>query len=142
MVVAVVIVGSIAFPAYISLKGRVAGDYQPPKTDFGGSVPSDFPASIPVEAGAKIEQSYGLDYADKRQFTLTFFSTKTVSENYSVYSDFLRAGPWTVSNSLVDPKLSFLYGIKENGDIINIVIGDRSIGPSMGSEVTISTVTK
>ncbi len=45
---------------------------EPKKTDFAEKLPGDFPTNIPIEQGAKINQSYSLDYAVQNSSPLYF----------------------------------------------------------------------
>lgn len=114
---------------------------EPQKTDFGVSVPTDFPTDIPIENGAKVEQSYSLNYVGQKQLTIVILSVKTVNENYSLYADFLKLNGWNVSNKYESPKLSSLYGTKENNDI-NVTISENSSASSVKSQVSISILKK
>lgn len=120
---------------------KVANTPEPQKTDFGTSMPTDFPTDIPVEKGIKFEQSYGLNYAGQKQLTIVFQSTKTVKENYALYSEFLKKNNWNISNKYESPKLSSLYGAKENNDI-NVTISENSTTPSVKSQVSVSILKK
>jgi hypothetical protein len=113
----------------------------PTRTDFGTSIPPDFPTDIPVEKGTSIEQSYLLEYAEQEQLTTVFLSTKSVKENYTLYAGLLEKQKWSIVNKYESPTLSSLYGTKEGSDI-NITVSDHSVGPTTGSEVSISVVKK
>ncbi|MGB2580739.1 MAG: hypothetical protein WBC83_03515, partial [Minisyncoccia bacterium] len=110
------------------------------KTDFGSEIPSDFPTDIPIEEGAEVEQSYNLNYTGQNQLTIVFPSTKTVKENYALYSDFLEKQNWIVSNKYESEKLSSIYGTKESNDI-NVTIGENVTDVSK-SLVSISILKK
>ncbi|MCK9345020.1 MAG: hypothetical protein M0P64_02755 [Candidatus Pacebacteria bacterium] len=112
---------------------------QPVKTDFGISVPADFPADIPTEKGAKVEQSYSLNYANQKQLTIVFLSAKTVKENYNLYADFLKKQNWSVANTYEGIPVSSLYATKENNDI-NITISENISTPMIKSQVSISVL--
>ncbi len=117
-------------------------DNVPQKIDFGVNTPTDFPGDIPIEKGSKVEQSYGLNYAGQEQLTIVFFSTKTVNENYTLYSNFLEKQNWTISNKYESPKVSSLYGVKEGNDI-NVTISESlSAGITTKSSVSISILKK
>ncbi len=114
---------------------------EPKKTDFGTKVPTDFPADIPVENGVKVEQSYSLNYVGQKQLTIVLLSTKTVKENYSLYSDFLKKQNWNVLNAYDNPTVSSLYGTKENVDI-NVTISENTSTTSIKSQLSISVLKK
>jgi len=114
---------------------------EPIRTDFGISMPADFPADILIEEGVKAEQSYSLNYAEQKQLTIIFASAKTVKENYTLYADFLTKQGWGVPNKYESPKLSSLYGTKESNDI-NVTISEKKSGTSLKSQVSISILKK
>lgn len=107
---------------------------EPQKTDFGTQIPSDFPTDIPFEEGAKVEQSYGIDYSGQKQLTVVFASAKTVGENYAFYSDLLKEQNWDISNKYETEEISSLYGAKKDNDI-NVTISE---GVTSGSKSQVS----
>lgn len=119
----------------------VAISPEPQRTDFRTNMPTDFPIDIPVERGVKVEQSYSLNYVGQKQLTFVFQSTKTVKENYSLYSDFLKKQNWIVSNKYESSKVSSLYGTKENNDI-NVTISENTAFAPIKSQVSISVLKK
>lgn len=140
MTIAMVVVGSFAFQMY---RSSTVQSQEPQRTDFGASVPTDFPTDIPIEKGVRVEQSYGLSYAGQKQLTIVFLSAKTVKENYVLYANFLKKQNWSISNTYESTKISSLYGTKESNDI-NITMSDNSSGMSisMKSQVSISILKK
>lgn len=120
---------------------KVATTTEPKKTDFGINMPTDFPTDIPVEKGVKFEQSYRLNYVGQKQLTIVFLSTKTVKENYSLYTDFLKKQNWNIVNKYESAKVSSLYGTKGSNDI-NVTISNSTFVPSVKSQVSISILKK
>lgn len=114
---------------------------EPTRTDFGTNVPSDFLPKIPLETGAKIVQSYSLNYVGQKQLTIVFLSTRTVKENYTIYENFLKREKWSISNKYESPSLSSLYGTKEGNDI-NVTISEAKSSTSARSQVSISFLKK
>lgn len=112
----------------------------PQKTDFGTGTPADFPTDIPVEKDAKVQQSYGLNYAGQKQLTIVFSSIKTVKENYALYSGFLTNNNWTIVNKYESMNVTSLYCTKESSDI-NVTINGDTTTP-MKSQVSISVLKK
>ena len=119
---------------------KVATSTAPQKTEFGINKPADFPTDIPVEKGIKFEQSYSLDYKGQKQLTIVFLSAKTVKENYALYTDFLKEKNWNISKKYEGPKVSSLYGTKENSDINVTISGNTTAGSK--SQVSISVLKK
>ncbi len=113
----------------------------PEKTEFGSVVAPDFPTDIPLEAGAQISQSYSVNYAEQKQLTLVFLSTKTIQENYTLYAEFLKQQNWNVSNQYESETLSSLYGTKDQYSI-NITMSADTSASSTQSQVSISVLKK
>ena len=122
-------------------KSQPQESQEPKKTEFGTDMPTDFPTDIPIESGAKVQQSYGLNYTGQNQLSIVFLSTKTVKENYSLYSDFLKKQNWNVLNTYDKPTLSSLYGTKEDNEI-NVTISENTSNASAKSQVSISVLKK
>ena len=116
---------------------------EPEKTDFGTEMPTDFPSNIPVEKGAEVQQSYGLNYDGQKQLSIVFLSAKTVEENFALYKDFLEKENWNIYNKYESPEISSLYGYgaKESNEI-NIAISENTSVASTKSQVSISVLIK
>ena len=114
--------------------------FVPKKTDFGTSTPANFPMTIPLEKGARVEQSFNLHYFAQNQLTFVFLSTKTVKENVALYSDFLKKQNWHISNTYASTTLSSLYATKGSQDI-NVTISEHT-ATSTKSQVSISVLNK
>lgn len=141
MTIAMVVIGVLFYIQKNSKNVSQTSSQEPQKTEFGAKAPSDFPVDIPIEAGVQVEQSYGLNYVGQKQLTIVFLSSKTIEENYSLYSDFLKKQNWNIVNEYKSPKLSSLYGTKESYDI-NVTISENTSSPSAKSQVSISVLKK
>ena len=111
------------------------------RTEFGTSMPTDFPADIPVEKDAKVDQSYRLSYTGQMQLAFAFESAKTAIENYDLYADFLKKQNWNVSNKYESATVSSLYGTKEANDI-NVTMSENAGAVGVKSQVSISVLKK
>lgn len=151
ILIVIILTATAGFGIYLFQKNRLAevkenpaAQTKPPepeKTDFGASVPTDFPTDIPLEEGAEVQQSYGLNYVGQKQLTIVFLSSKTIKENYSLYADFLKKQNWNILNTYESAELSSLYGVKEN-NTINVTISDNTSNASIKSQVSISVLKK
>ncbi len=113
----------------------VASSPEPQRTDFGKEIPSDFPSDIPIEKGIVPDQSYRLDYGDRKQTTLVFSSEKTVKENYDGYLGMLEKDGWSISNKYEGETVSSIYGTKGTIEINVTLNTDVS-----GSQVSVSAL--
>jgi hypothetical protein len=79
-----------------------SGSLQVTKTEVPpGTAPQGFPADIPIEAGAKITQNYNATAGNGLfQATRVFDSSKSMDQNFAIYSDYLKSAGWTVVNTL------------------------------------------
>lgn len=108
-------------------------------TNLNKSTPTDLLATFPIEAGAEVSQSYSLDYNGQKQHTVVFQSTKTVKENYSLYTNFLKEQNWNPVSRYETLKLSSLYGTKE-GVYISVFITEKISTSSIKSLVNVNTL--
>jgi superoxide dismutase len=86
------------------------------KTVEPTKLPKDFPASIPLETGAKMVDNYNSTAEDGTyQATRVFESKKTLSQNFSLYEAFLKQDGWKLLATKDDEKLKVLSASKDNG---------------------------
>jgi hypothetical protein len=146
MTVAMVVTGLLYYayknaPRVFPKEQTVIIPQEPQKIDFGTNVPTDFPTDIPLEKGVTVAQSYSLNYVGQKQLTIVFLSSKTVKENYSLYSDFLKKQNWNIVNNYESTTLSSLYETKASNDI-NVTISKNISTASTNSLVSISVLKK
>lgn len=113
----------------------------PTRTDFGTTTPGDFITDIPLEDGIEFSQSYSLEYPEQQQFTVVFDSTKSITENYSLYFNFMNEKGWGIMNGYESENVSSLYAQKDGVDI-NVTIAGNSTSSSTQSHVSISILKK
>jgi len=114
---------------------------EPALTDFGTTTPSDFPADIPLEKGAKIEQSFSFNSETQKQSTIVFLSSKTVKENYAFYTDFFQKQGLTIptTNTYESAGISAFYVTRDATDISITV---SQVPTTTLSQVSISVLKK
>lgn len=85
----------------------------------GDKLPDKFPADIPLEAEAPILQNYNLT-AENGDFQATrvFETKKTLSENFALYSTYLKNGQWTLNSSSDEPKLKVLSASRDKDRLL------------------------
>ena|SRR3989344_5798696 len=89
--------------------------------------PAGFPVETPIEEGAVIVQNYEADAPDGRhQATRVFISTKTVSQNYQIYSQFLSQNGWEISSQSQEKNHATLFAAKD-GTNLSISISKNTI---------------
>ncbi len=75
-------------------------DVQIKKVD-NSKLPDQFPADIPLETGATVTGNYNATAADGRsQATRSFETTKTLDDNFKLYSDFFKKSGYTVNSTI------------------------------------------
>jgi hypothetical protein len=109
---------------------------EPLKTDFGQTIPPNFPGNLLIEKEVVPSQSYQLDYDDQEQTTMVFSSLKTVKETYTEYFTTLEKEGWSISNQYEGEIVSALYGAKGNMEINVTISTDAG-----GSQVSVSVLT-
>lgn len=76
-------------------------------------LPDKFPADLPIEANAEITQNYNASTEDGRfQATRTFETKKTLSENLSIYRQYLNNNGWAVESTVDEPTYKKISGSK------------------------------
>jgi len=79
-------------------------------------LPKDFPADIPIEAGAEITLNFtAINANGETQASREFISKKTVAENYALYQKSLKESGWNITR--VDDKSpvgSLIFATKGN----------------------------
>lgn len=133
-VVVLLIVSAVLITVYNQTRGLLPVQKV---TNLNKSAPTDLLATFPIEAGAEVDQSYSLDYDEQKQHTVVFQSTKTVAENYSLYTNFLKEQNWNPVTRHETPKSSSLYGTKE-GVYINVFITEKISTSSVKSLVSVN----
>lgn len=64
-------------------------------------LPDQFPADIPLEAGATVTGNYNATATDGRsQATRSFETQKTLDENFKIYSDFFKSAGYKVDSTI------------------------------------------
>lgn len=75
--------------------------------------PDKLPANIPLEANAEITQNYTANNAEgKFQSTREFKTQRTLAENLSTYSQYLKNNGWTITTTVDQPTYKMVMGSK------------------------------
>lgn len=85
-------------------------------------LPQGFPAFIPVETKDAFE-SYSASYPERKitQYTVSYKTSKTVSEKYDEYLSFMTKNGFTFSNDGQNKETGTLYGTKNGDDLLVVV---------------------
>lgn len=84
-------------------------------------LPSGFPADMPLEKDAKIDQNFNATAEGKTQATRKFVSQKTLKENFDIYKDWLTKNGWTIIATLDVEEVKSI-GAQKGADSVNISI--------------------
>lgn len=77
-------------------------------------LPEKFPATLPIEEGAKITQNYNATANDGRyQATRAFETSKTLAENYTLYNNWLKSNGYTISSTVDEDVYKMVSGTKD-----------------------------
>jgi preprotein translocase subunit SecB len=90
-------------------------------------LPDRFPSDIPLEADAKVDQNFTAQTQNGQyQATRVFQTTKTLDENYKIYSAYLKSAGWTTIANVDQDKLKVL-GAKKGDAFLQININENSV---------------
>ncbi len=120
-------------------KTLVSEEPKPPRVDYGNSVPPDFLSSLPIEDGAALTESFGLDYQNQGQSTVSFSSKKTAEQNFDTYRSFFTEEQFSIVNEYKSESLYSLYATNEKVEVNVTIASDER---SEGATVTISVLRK
>lgn len=80
-----------------------------------GILPDKFPANLPTEASAVVTNNFNALEGDGRfNATREFESKKTLAQNITIYTKYLKDNGWTISNSLDQSNVKMVAGKKDN----------------------------
>ena len=87
--------------------------------------PKDFPESIPFEGG-NVTESVTTVYPDQkiRQLTASYLSSKTVSQKYAEYKDYMTKAGYEVEEGDPNASVRGIFGTSENANL-SVVISVR-----------------
>ena len=98
-------------------------------------LPERFPADIPLETGAKIEQNFNATQGDRLQATRQFVSQKSVKENYDLYTQWLEQHGWKIAATLDQPNLKAISATKGE-DSIHVSINKNSLSAEVTADIS------
>lgn len=102
-------------------------------------LPKDFPADIPLEAGAEIIFNFNATKANGEfQASREFISKKTVAENYAFYQNALKENGWDITNTEENASAGSLIFAEKINNKLNIRIyidADKKVRVSINNIV-------
>lgn len=86
------------------------------------ALPEGFPNNLPLEAEAKVTQNYNATTNDGRvQATRVFETSKTLDENYKIYSDYAKNNGWSLNTGIDQKDLKVITATKD-GQVLQVTI--------------------
>lgn len=86
--------------------------------------PAGFPSDIPIETGVVLESSTThYPELNARQLSLSYQSTKNVSEKYTEYKNYLNQAGYAVTEGSSSSPVRAIFGTKDNANL-SIVISN------------------
>lgn len=86
-----------------------------------GKVVAGFPKELIVEDDPTVRESYSISYAESntKQPVVSYRSAKTLSENVSMFSDYLRSDGWRITHHANAEELpvTFFYAYKDLSEV-------------------------
>lgn len=112
----------------------------PEKTNVDYSkLPEKFPASIPIESGAKITQNFNASSPDGNfQSTRAFETKETLAANLKLYTEFLKKDGWEIKATIDKPDLKMVFGQKDT-EGIQVTMNENSITKKKTVSISYST---
>lgn len=72
-----------------------------------GEIVRGFPAELILDEGARVEQSYIIEYAPNlKQYTATYSSAASMTSLFSRYRQFFQTNGWDITNEITDQAAS------------------------------------
>ena len=76
-------------------------------------LPKKFPADIPIETGVEIIKNENTVDPDGTSHAIrTFVSTKTLDENYAIYTAYLNSNGWIIESTVNKPDNKVIFASK------------------------------
>jgi hypothetical protein len=101
---------------------------QIPRTQLDTSVvPTEFPAGLPLEAGAPVTQNFTAEGENGlQQSTREFVTERSLAQNFEIYSDFFKRDGWKIQNTTDTEYVKSISAIK--GDLqAQVLVNDNTI---------------
>jgi len=103
-------------------------------------VPEKVPKDIPMEKGATIIQNYTLATTDgKAQSTRAFKTSKSLADNYKLYTNYFNDNGWTIQNFVDNPKSKMINAVKDETRV-QVTLNESSVDKSRTVDITVTDV--
>lgn len=76
------------------------------------TLPDKFPANFPLEKNVPVNTNYNAQTDGAFQSTRQFVSKKTLAQNYSLYTDYLKNNGWTIETTLDQEAVKSIFASK------------------------------
>jgi len=128
VIIIVLGVGYYLLKNYTAVLSRKAAS-QPKVSTYGNQLPKGFLSDLPIEANIALEKSYSADYGQNTiQRTISYYSSESITNNYLVFSDYLRKNNWQIADtSQTLTNIGFLYATRD-GNILSISLEEKEAG--------------
>ena len=80
-------------------------------------LPAQFPTDFPLEKGAQVLKNDNSENAQAFEATRQFVSAKTLSENFKIYSDYLKQNKWEITGTSDTPNIKSLSAQKGSSSV-------------------------
>jgi hypothetical protein len=82
-----------------------------------GQLVSGFPKRLLMDANVTVSESFSIPYGKLGQYTNSFVSSKSISAEYNIYLNYLKANGFKLVTSQLKSTSANLYAVKSGADI-------------------------
>ena len=86
------------------------------------TLPDKFPADFPLEKNVPVNANYNAQTEGAFQSTRQFVSQKTLAQNYTLYTDYLKKDGWTIEAALDQETVKAIFASKGSNMSVTINI--------------------
>lgn len=122
VLIAVVILAFLGYKYYQQSNQKEVLPPLPEPKVMVDSVPSEklpdrFPANFPLEKNVPVNANYTAQAEGAFQATRQFVSSKTLTENFKIYNDYLKKDGWTVGAALDQETIKSIFATKGRASV-------------------------
>lgn len=124
VVIVIIILVGIGYYFWKSYGGKLGSSVQPTISSHGTEMPPGFLEGLPIEQGVALKESYTAEYTSATQKTISYYSAKSVDENFKNFLAYAEQNSWTIANkNEKEDTMKFFYATKDKNSLsVNVVL--------------------
>lgn len=86
----------------------------------GDQLPEGFLENLPIESNVEFKESYTASYPQdetKIQRTVSYYSSQTLDQAFTNFSDYIATNNWTVLNKTENSTMKFIYATQGENEL-------------------------